>query len=223
MSDDRVELEPVDPPVGTSPDPSSGHGPARRRLGFSAAELDGLVDLPDDVEAMGEAITADGRPFNGAFVPVVLHDPMAAERSYDAAEWAADLIATAGGQYLAVAACTPGPDAETASGQTGAGAGSPDADESTEPVLNPRQWNHAAAMMERLEGVGRRFGLRILARDTLGEVDVRDDEAIDETRPIHHLLDTGRYLLDGHVPARLVCPESDALDAGGERSWDPGA
>ncbi len=207
-SDDGVERS---APASAAPGAIEGDGgglaptgPAVRRLGFSAAELDDLVALPDDVEAMNAAIKGADRPFNGAFVPVVLHDPTAAERSYDAAEWAADLIGSVGGRYLVVAACTDQPQTE------------PGADQ---PPLNARQWNHAAAMMERLEGVGRRFGLQVLARDTLGDLDVRDDEAVDPDRPIHYLLDTGRYLADEHVPVRLVCPEREELEVGAGRLW----
>ena len=42
--------------------------------------------------ALADALREDGRAFNGAYVPLVIHDPQLAERSYDAAEWAADLI-----------------------------------------------------------------------------------------------------------------------------------
>ncbi|MEM9561915.1 MAG: hypothetical protein AAGA93_04825 [Actinomycetota bacterium] len=188
---DRPSGQPVGEPATGRPIPAAEPvAPGRRRLGFSASELAGLVDLPDDVDGMAAAIEADGRLFAGAFVPVVLHDPQAAERSYDAAEWAADLIRSAGGRLLGVATCTePAPEESTAD----------------DTILNPRQWNHAAAMIERLEGVSTRFGLRVVVRDTIDELDIEGEA---DRSPIHHLLDTGRYLIDGLVPVRLISPDA---------------
>ncbi len=158
-----------------------------RRLGFPARDLVDLIHLPDDLEAMKGLVAADDGPFSGAYVPVVVHDTASAERSYDAAEWAADLIRSAGGDVLAVA-----PHAE------------PDWDGQR---LNARQWNHAAAMIERLDGVCQRFRLRIVIHETLGDIDLSEGNGIDPERPIRYLLDTGNFLADGFTPVRLISPE----------------
>lgn len=172
----------------------SGDPGIERLLGFPGSDLDGVVTLPDDIEDMAATIEADGRPFNGAYVPVVVHDPISAERSSDAAEWAADLIRTAGGDFLAVATFAE-----------------PEWDSRR---LNPRQWNHAAAMIERLDGVCQRFRLQMAVRDTVGDQEARDDDGLDPARPIAHLIDTGRFAADGLVPVQLVCPERPAVDGG---------
>lgn len=164
-------------------------GPARieRRLGFPDADLADLVSLPDDPDAVAGLVAAGDARFVGAFVPVVLHDTSAAERSYDAAEWAADLIRSAGGEVLAVATYAE-----------------PDWDGRE---LNARQWNHAAAMIERLDGVCQRFRLRIAIHETVGDDPIGGERDIDPERPLRHLLDTGRFIEDGFTPARLVSPE----------------
>ena len=143
---------------------------------------------------MAATIIAGGSPFNGAFVPVVVHDTIAAERSYDAAEWAADLIRTGGGRLLAVATVVE-PDLD--------GRG-----------LNARQWNHAAAMIERLAGVCQRFGLRMIVRETIGGVEIDGDDELDQEGPIGHLLDTGRFVDDDFVPVELVCPQRPEAHGG---------
>lgn len=189
-----------EPPISWSAAVSSvGEEPSKpgrleRRLGFPAADLADLISLPDDPEAVTELVTADGTRFVGAFVPVVVHDTGAAERSYDAAEWAADLIRSVGGEVLAVATYAE-PDWD---GQR----------------LNARQWNHAAAMIERLDGVCQRFRLRIAIHETVGDDPIGGERDIDPERPLRHLLDTGRFIDDGFTPARLVSPERSEADEG---------
>lgn len=158
-----------------------------RCLGFPAGDLVDLIPLPDDPEAMSDLVADDEAPFPGAYVPVVVHDTGAAERSYDAAEWAADLIRSAGGDVLAVATYAE-PDWD---GQR----------------LNARQWNHAAAMIERLDGVCQRFRLRIVIHETLGDIDLSEGNGIDPDRPVRHLLDTGNFIADGFTPVQLISPE----------------
>ena len=61
------------------------HAPVGARLlGFTPSELEPALQLPTEVD-MGRNIAAAKRPFFGAFVPLVLHDPLLGERSYDAA------------------------------------------------------------------------------------------------------------------------------------------
>ncbi len=149
--------------------------------------------LPDDPEDLTAALLDDGRPFNGAFVPLVIHDPLLAERSYDAAEWAADLIRSEGGQCLCV----------TPFAEKGWVAETP---------LSPRQWNHTAAMVERLDDLCIRFRLRPMVSDVIGDQQAREDGGLDPELPIHYVLDAGSFLPDGFVPARLVSPEKVDLD-----------
>lgn len=180
------------PPASWAASASDGDGerPAPsfdRRLGFPAADLVDLIPLPDDPETMATLAGEGDAAFPGAYVPAVVHDLGAAERSYDAAEWAADLIRSAGGDVLAVATyAEPGWDGRR---------------------LNARQWNHAAAMIERLDGVCQRFRLRIVIHETLGDIDLSEGNGIDPERPVRHLLDTGRFVADGYTPVQLVSPE----------------
>ncbi len=159
-----------------------------RSLGFGASDIGVATWLPDDPEALTVALLEDGRPFNGAFVPLVVHDPLLAERSYDAAEWAAELIRIEGGECLCIT-----PFAEK--GWVG------------DTPLSPRQWNHTAAMIERLDDLCRRYRLRPLVSDVIGDQEAREDGGLDPALPIHYVLDAGSFLPDGFVPARLVSPE----------------
>lgn len=159
-----------------------------RRLGLLQQDFNAATWLPDEPAALTKALLNDGRVFNGAYVPLVIHDPQLAERSYDAAEWAADLIRTEGGERLAVA---------------------PFADKGwvSDAPLSPRQWNHAAAMIERLDELCKRFRLRTVVNDVIGDEPVREADALLEDLPIHYVLDAGSFVPDGFVSARLVSPE----------------
>ena len=68
-------------------------------------------------------------------------------------------------------------------------------------------------MIERLDGVCRRFRLRLAVRETVGDVEVGGNR-IDPERPLRHLLDTGHFGADGFVPAELVCPERPVDEEG---------
>lgn len=179
---------------GQAPGPSGQPGPAQpadeviRRLGFSPEDIGTASWLPDDPDGLSNELLKDGRDFNGAFVPLVIHDPVLAERSYDAAEWAAELIAGEGGAYLCVA---PFAEQNWASGSP----------------LSPRQWNHTAAMMERLDELCSKNRLQALVSDVVGGREVRKEGGLDPQRPIHFVLDAGSFLTDGFVPVRLISPE----------------
>lgn len=183
---------------GPGPSPHGGEGPDSQRdiertLGFGATDIGMANWLPDEPQALTAALLEDGRPFNGAFVPLVVHDPLLAERSYDAAEWAADLIRTEGGECLCI---TTFAEKEWVA----------------DTPLSPRQWNHTAAMIERLDDLCVRYRLRPVVSDLIGDQQARDDGGLDPELPIHYVLDAGSFLPDGFVPARLISPEKVELD-----------
>jgi hypothetical protein len=165
-----------------------------RRLGFAPTELERAVWLPDDPPALELAVAESGLPFNGAYVPLVIHDPLLAERSYDAAEWAADLIRGAGGRRMAVA-----PHAEK--------------EWVVDTPLTRRQWNHTVAMIERLEELCGRFRLVAVISDTVGDDQAREDGAPDPSEPVHHVLDAGSFVPDGFVAGRLISPEKLVVES----------
>ena len=173
---------------GLGPPEADRAAELERSLGFGASDIGVATWLPDDPEALTAALLEDGRPFNGAFVPLVVHDLLLAERSYDAAEWAAELIGIEGGECLCI----------TPFAEKGWVADTP---------LSPRQWNHAVAMIERLDELCRRYGLRPLVSDVVGDQEAREDGGLDPDLPIHYVLDAGSFLPDGFVPARLISPE----------------
>ena len=179
-----------------SADESSGPdapGDLERSLGFRAKDIGSAAWLPDEPEALAKALLDDGRPFNGAFVPLVIHDPLLAERSFDAAEWAADLIRGEGGECLCI---TPFAEQKWA-------ASAP---------LSPRQWNHTAAMVERLDELCLRYRLRAQVSDVIGEQETREDGGLDPDQPVHYVLDAGSFLTDGFVPVRLISPERPQVE-----------
>lgn len=145
--------------------------------------------MTDDHQALAEAAGAGQPPFTGAYVPLVIHDPHLAERSYDAGEWAAELISVAGGRILVIA-----PFSEAGSVKDGR-------------VLSARQWNHAAAMIERIQSVCQRFSVTPVVRDTVAGLDVGVEGGLLAERPVQHLIDTGQFKADGFQPAQLICPE----------------
>lgn len=165
-----------------------------RIMGFVAEELASLTSLPDDPQGWAELVKANGQ-FNGAFVPLVLHDPLVAERSVDAAEWAADLISSENGKLLCVA-----PYAESELG--------PKAD------LTPRQWNHAAAMIDRLDDVAKRFKLELFIKETLDGAATRSELGLEPKQPVAYALDTGGFIAQGFVPALLVAPTNSSSEVG---------
>lgn len=165
-----------------------------RLLGFEPVELGRAIWLPDEPKALARSVAEAGRPLNGAYVPLVVHDPLLAERSYDAAEWASDLIRGAGGRYLGLA-----PHAEK-----GWVADAP---------LSRRQWNHAAAMVERLDELCGRYGLEVVVNDTVGGEPARAEGSPEPAEPIHYALDAGSFVPDGFVPARLVSPEKLTVES----------
>jgi hypothetical protein len=185
VSLDRLSSE----PTGASTARSSRNDDSNRRvLGFGAADIGAATWLPDESEALTQTVESNGRSFHGAFVPLVIHDPLLAERSFDAAEWAADLIRLGGGTCLCIT-----PFAERGS--------------TLDVPLSHRQWNHTAAMIERLDELCGRFKLKPVTSDRVGGRQVRDGEGLDPERPIHYVLDAGNFLPDGFVPTRLVSPE----------------
>lgn len=167
---------------------SSSAAELERTLGFRVSDIGTAAWLPDEPEALTKALLDDGRTFNGAFVPLVIHDPLLAERSYDAAEWAADLIRGEGGECLCIT-----PFAEK--GWVG------------DTPLSPRQWNHTAAMVERLDDLCKRYKLRGVVSDMVGDQEAREDTGLDPGLPIYYVLDAGNFLPDGFIPARLISPE----------------
>lgn len=196
---------------GVDEAPRSGQQPPpvgflERRLGFPSAHLAPLTWLPDEATALSIALADDtpasgGQPFHGAYVPLVLHDPPLAERSYDAAEWAAELVRAEGGHRLAIA---PFADRSLA-------AGTP---------LSPRAWNHAVAMVERLEELCHRFGLAPVVNDVVVDTETgaemaepADAAAVgDRQVTIHHAMDVGGFVADGYVSAVLIRPQAVDLD-----------
>lgn len=180
-------------PLSNGEQASAAEPELARLLGFGATDIGMASWLPDESTALTAALVEDGRPFNGAFVPLVIHDPPLAERSFDAAEWAADLIHAEGGECLCI---TPFVEKERLGNV----------------ALSPRQWNHTAAMIERLEDLCVRFKLEPVVSDTIGDQQIRGEGGLDPARPIHFVLDTGSFLPDGFVPAKLRSPEKVELD-----------
>lgn len=181
---------------GLGPDAPQAAPPERgieRTLGFGASDIGTAIWLPDEPEALVTALVKDGRAFNGAFVPLVIHDPVLAERSFDAAEWAADLIRGESGECLCI---TPFADKGWVA----------------ESPLSPRQWNHTAAMVERLDELCKRYRLRSVVSDVIGDQEMREDGGLDPGLPIHFVLDAGSFLNDGYLPAKLISPEKVELD-----------
>lgn len=168
---------------------ASMSGQPSRRLGFGPSDIGDAAWVPDDPAGLSKALLKDARPFNGAFTPLVLHDPVLAERSIDAAEWAADLIRGEAGRFLCI---TPFAEKEWVA----------------DAPLSPREWNHTAAMVERLTELCARFGLTALVSDRVDGTPIGHTGELDPAQPIHFVLDTGNFLSDGYVPAQLVSPES---------------
>jgi hypothetical protein len=163
-------------------------------LGHTPADLADLIPVPDDLARLLEVVAGDDRPFQGAHVPLVVHQPPEAERTFDAGEWAADLIRSAAGRVLVLT-----PYAQ------------PDEDGS----VSARQWNHTAAMIERLDGVCRRFAIELVVPETTGDHPSGRSSGepaggVSDQLAVHHLLDAGHFIADGYRPVRLVCPERTA-------------
>ncbi len=161
-------------------------------IGSSASEMGLSTWLPDDPTSWSRIIKAKGE-FNGAFVPLVLHEPGLAERSIDAAEWACDLISSEKGSILCIA-----PFARRDLGPVG--------------ELTVRQWNHTAAMIERLDDVTNRFKLEIFVKDVVGDVAARDELGLEPKLPVGYALDTGNFLPESFIPTVLVSPRPDSID-----------
>ncbi len=182
-----------------------------RVVGLAASELVGAELIPpnrtkdragagDDAPLFHRA----GLPNTGAHVPLIVHEPTMVARTVDAADRAAEIIADLGGSVLFVAPFV-GQDAV---------AGQP---------VSLRQWNHAVAMIERLEELCLRHQIVPAIRDLIGGRSARW-EGVTDSEPVRYVLDTGNFLSDGYVPAPLISPvrfENDGVDTLPDRPTHP--
>lgn len=169
----------------------SGRAEPGRRLGQGADALAEVCWLPDDIGLIGRAIEADGRPFAGAQVPVALHDAGGAEAAYDAAEWAAELLATRAPAVFVVTPFVPPSLGPVGGGPT---------------VLGHRSWNHALAMIDRLGAMCDRLGVELRIRESANGRLVRDPSP--DGLPLVFGLDSAGLRDLGWVPAELA-PRAD--------------
>ncbi len=136
---------------------------------------------------LSDILSSTGIPFEGAAIPVALHEARSSEATFDAAEWAAELIVTQGGRFFV---CLP--------------TAIRDATALSHPLaVGPRSWNHAIAMVRRLEAMCQRYGLELVVPEERNGALV-DDSRLDLHKPIGYVLDTAGLAKQGMEPRRLT-------------------
>ena len=152
-------------------------------LGFTATELGAPGFLPGEPGALRAVLEAHGLALAGAFVPLVLHDPAHDAETIATASRAADVLAGAGGDVFVTAAIV---------------------DDAWSPrrPLEDDEWNHLAAMLQRVTDLTSERGLQHVVHPHIGTVvqDADEVERLLELSPVPWCLDTGHLWVGGFDP-----------------------
>jgi inosose dehydratase len=158
-----------------------------RSLGITATELGAPGFLPEDPEALSEALTRKGMRLIGGFVPVVLHDPDARAATLAGAARTATLFADLGATMFVTAAVV-------------------DPGWATRFELSAPQWEHLVGMLDELDSLCAEHGLTQALHPHVGTLveTAADVERVLVRSGVRWCLDTGHLLIGGYDPARFA-------------------
>jgi inosose dehydratase len=150
-------------------------------LGLKGTELGAAGFLPADSEALRRVLDEHGLSLVGGFVFLVLHEAACAADALAAAKTASRRIAAAGGEVLISAAYSGVPDL------------------SGRPHVDGGGWLHMLAMLEEVDMIAERHGLRHVFHPHAGTVVESSDEVrrVLDGSDVALCLDTGHLAIGG--------------------------
>lgn len=158
-----------------------------RSLGITGTELGAPGFLPRDPDRLATVLDAHGMSLIGGFVPVVLHDAAARERTLAEASATAQLFSAAGATMFVTAAVV---------------------DEGWSPrrALATTEWDHLVGMLDELDQLCAGFGLTQALHPHVGTlVETADDvRTVLDRSDVHWCLDTGHLAIGGYDPAQFA-------------------
>lgn len=163
-------------------------------LGFPATELGSDGYLPTDPEVLGSLLGSYNLTLLAGFVPVVIHDPDQADETLQRAEATAALLAACGAKYFNSAPVTTW-------------------DWADRTELSPQQWDHAFAMLARLEKITEAHGLRQVLHSHVGTIVETKEEVVRilDGSDVSFVLDTAHLAVGGYDPVDFVADAPDRV------------
>jgi inosose dehydratase len=158
-----------------------------RSLGITATELGAPGFLPEDPEALSEALLRNGMRLIGGFVPVVLHDADERATMFAGAARTAKLFADLGATMFVTAVVV-------------------DAGWAPRFELSAAQWGHVVGMLAELDSLCAEHGLTQALHPHVGTLveTAADVELVLARSAVRWCLDTGHLLIGGYDPARFA-------------------
>jgi inosose dehydratase len=164
-------------------------------LGLRGTELGPPGFLPDEPEALADALERHGMTLVGGFVPLVLHEP-GLDQALEETRRAAHLMSEAGGQMLVLAAVQ---DAEWGAPQE----------------LSDHEWARVAAHLNAIEALAREdYGMAVALHPhagTLIETGAQVRRAL-EVVEVGWCLDTGHLMIGGTDPVQFAREHGDRVN-----------
>jgi inosose dehydratase len=158
-----------------------------RSLGITATELGAPGFLPEDPDALADALASHGMRLIGGFVPVVLHDPDQRASTLAGAERTARLFAGVGATMFVTAVVV-------------------DAGWAPRFELSSAQWRHILGMLDELDALCAGYGLTQALHPHVGTLieTAADVETVLARSGVRWCLDTGHLLIGGYDPVRFA-------------------
>jgi inosose dehydratase len=163
-------------------------------LGLRGTELGPPGFLPDDPDALANALHRHDLTLVGGFVPLVLHEP-GLDQALEETRRAARLMSAAGGRVLVLAAVQ-------------------DRDWSAPGELSEHEWARMAAHLNAIEALAQEeYGMAVAVHPhagTLIETAAQVERALDVVE-VGWCLDTGHLLIGGTDPVRFAREHGDRV------------
>lgn len=165
-----------------------------RSLGLTGTELGAPGFLPRDPAALTAVLDAHDMSLIGGFVPVVLHDPAARDRTLADASATAELFGAAGATMFVSAVVV---------------------DEAWSPrrPLAGTEWDHLVGMLGELDELCAGFGLTQALHPHVGTLveTATDVRTVLERSDVRWCLDTGHLAIGGYDPAQFAADAAERV------------
>ncbi|WP_117000584.1 TIM barrel protein [Desertimonas flava] len=165
-----------------------------RSLGLSGTELGAPGFLPRDPDALRALLEPHGLSLIGGFVPVVLHDPSARQRTLAEARATAQLFCAAGATMFVSAVVV---------------------DEAWSPrrPLADSEWDHLVGMLGELDDLCAEYGLIQALHPHVGTLveTAADVRTVLDRSAVRWCLDTGHLAIGGYDPAEFAADAADRV------------
>jgi inosose dehydratase len=162
-------------------------------LGLRATELGPIGYLPLDAAQLRATLDAHGLRLVGAFIPLVLHEPSAAE-AYADADRMAGLLAAAGADVFVAAVVV-------------------DQQWSPRRELSDVEWERVVRRLDEVQEIAARHGLTLALHPHAGTLveQAADVERVLATSDVGWCFDSGHLLIGGIDPATFVADNAERI------------